>query len=115
MKASATGANYDLPGFSPSNLDIHFGGGGSSDHCNQYPNISKVQYARLAHELVRKPVGGNIVGYVATKGRNIGSVVRYDKITNDWVRGSHIEIFTMFKPDDKMEYYEKIKSYETGS
>ena len=97
------------------NLAIHFGGGGSSDHSDQYPKMTKEQYAQRAHELVCSPINENVQGYTATKGRNIGSVVRYDIKNNDWVRGFDSEIYTMFKPDDKLAYYEKIKDYETGS
>lgn len=48
------------------------------------------------------PVGGTIEGYV----NESGQVVRYDKESNDFVKG-HPErgIATMFKPARKLEYF----------
>ena len=114
-KLKATGENPDLPGFTNKNLDIHFGGGGISDHRNQYPNMTQEQYAQLAHALVRSAVTDTILGYLATKGKSVGTIVRYNVTTNDWVRGSSTEIVTMFKPTNGIEYFNKIKGYETGS
>jgi hypothetical protein len=110
---SALGANPDLPGFTQKNLDVHFGGGGYSDHSGDYPEFTKEQYAQRAQELVRSPVGGNVVGYLATKGNYKGSVIRYDTVTEDWVRSGKVGIRTMFKPSEKMVYFELIRGYET--
>ena len=111
-KLSATGANSDLPGFTAENLDAHFGGGGDSDHSDQYPGFTKEQYAQRAHDLVRSPVGGNIDGYIAAKGRYKDTIVRFDVNTGDWVRSGKLGIRTMFKPAEGALYFEKIKGYE---
>jgi len=110
---SALGANPDLPGFTPDNLNAHFGGGGDSDHSDQYPGLTKEQYAQRAHDLVRSPVVGNIDGYLATKGRYEDTIVRYDNTTGDWVRSGKFGIRTMFRPTDGAAYFKKIREYET--
>ena len=113
---SPTGANPDLPGFAQKNLDNHFGNGGKSDHSNQYPGFTKEQYAERAAALARSPVGDGIEGYMATKGRFKGSIIRYDTSLNDWVRTHPATgISTMFKPTDKASYFESINLAETGS
>ena len=83
---SATGTNPDIPEFSDKNLNRHFGSGLGSDHSGQYPGFTKEQYAQRAIELARKPVCNGIKGYKSTKGKYTGSIVRYDMLTNDWVR-----------------------------
>ena len=108
-----TDANPLLPGFTKPNLNNHFGSGLPSDHSNQYPNFSKEQYAQKALELVRSPVSNTIKGYKATRGLFIGSIVRYDTSTNDWVRGTSYGITTMFKPDEKSAYFKRISKLET--
>ena len=75
--------------------------------------ITKEQYAQRAHNLVRSPTSDTVDGYFATKGRYAGSVVRYDRNTGDWVRGGKVGIRTMFKPEEKVVYFEKIRGYET--
>jgi len=110
---SATGANSDLPGFTDENLNNHFGSGMPSDHAKQYPGMTKKQYAQKALQLARSPVGDMVEGYKASKGRHKGSIVRYDTSTNDWVRAWPNGISTMFKPDDKAEYFKRINEIET--
>lgn len=113
VELSAVGANLDLPGFVDSNLNRHLRGG-TSDHSDQYPQFTRVQYAKRAFDLVKSPVGDNIDGYMATNGRYKGSVVRYDRETKDWVRGGKSGIYTMFKPDDGDDYFERIRNIETN-
>ena len=56
-----------------------------------------------------------IEGYEATKGSKKGSIVRYNKVTNDWVRAfPETGVATMFKPVDKARYFERIRKIETG-
>ena len=62
--------------------------------------------------MARSPVGNTVKGYKASSGVNIGSIVRYDSATNDWVRAFPTTgVATMFKPSSD-EYYEFIKSME---
>ena len=100
---SSTGANPDLPGFTPKNLDKHFGSGFDSDHCFQYPYFSKQAYAQRAHDLIRSAVSENVLGYKALN----GDIVRFDESTNDFVKGSHKGIKTMFQPDEGTRYFER--------
>ena len=111
---NSTGANPNLPPFTEKSLDRHFGSGEKSDHSVQYPEYTKEQYAQRALELAQSEVGGDIDGYKATKGSNANSIVRYDKITNDWVRAyPSTGVATLFKPNNGHEYFQKIKGYET--
>jgi pyocin large subunit-like protein len=83
----AYGSNPDLPGFTASNLDEHW-----INHKNQYPGLTKAEYAQRAHDLVRSATDENILGYKTSN----GSVARYNKTTNDFVQGYKTGIATMF-------------------
>ena len=108
---SATGANPTLPGFTPKALDDHWIGG-KSDHSSEYTGFTKEQYAERALKLARSATDDNIEGYIATKGDYPGSIVRYNKATNDWVRAfPKTGISTMFKPK-RDGYFEFIKNKE---
>lgn len=107
-EVSVTGANVFKKGFSKKNLDEHWTG--KSAHKDQYPEYNKQQYAERALELIQMPVGGNILGY---KTKN-NEVARYDKASNDYVKGNpNIGIKTMFKPTNKEEYYYKWEKKES--
>lgn len=109
LKSSPKGKNTFKQGFSQSNLDRHWTGG-ESDHSDQYPEMSKEEYAQRALELVQMPVGNGIDGYVNAGGQ----VVRYDLETNDFVKGHPDRgIATMFKPKRKEEYF-KDRHLEEG-
>ena len=111
---SGPGANPGIPEMTARSIDRHFGGGGPSDHSAQYPGMTKAQYADRAASLARSPVGGDIDGYVATRGKFVGTVVRYDKNENDWVRAyAATGPATMFKPTVSAAYFEHIKKMET--
>ena len=76
------------------------------DHGEQYPGFTLEQYEQRALELIEEPVGGNILGHID----KVGVLIRYDKATNDFVKGLPIKgVFTMFKPDDGINYYETRK------
>jgi len=100
---SATGMNPNLPGFALKNLDKHFGSGFDSDHSGQYPELTKEQYAKRAHDLVRAAVNDHILGYKAAN----GNIVRFDESTNDFVKCGKNGIMTMFKPDEQTLYFER--------
>lgn len=101
-EVSATGENKFEKGFSKKNLDKHWDG--SSSHKNQYSGMTKKQYSERALELIQKPVGKDIRGYK----NKLDEVVRYDKKTNDFVKGNPSKgIKTMFKPADGEKYYER--------
>lgn len=106
---SGSGANTDIPPFSQSNLNDHWIGG-RSDHSSQYPNMTKEQYAQRALELVSSATDENITGYKASN----GAIVRYDRSTNDWVKGYTNGIATMFKPSDGVNYYNRTKKIDGG-
>ena len=106
---SAKDANKFRIGFTKKTLDEHWGG--SRDHSSEYPGFTKEEYAKRALELVQMPVGGNILGYMNDK----GLIIRYDKETNDFVKGHPKHgIATLFKPKNKEKYYLKQEK-ENGS
>lgn len=108
LKSSSKGENIFTRGFSKRNLDRHWEGG-TSDHSEQYPDLDKEGYSQRALDLVQMAVGGNIEGYANENGQ----VVRYDKESNDFVKGRPDEgIATMFKPTDGIEYYYRWKKRE---
>lgn len=105
---SAAGANKFERGFTPANLNKHWIGG-ESDHSEQYKGYTKGQYAQEALELVQKPVGGGIEGYLDKS----GLVARYDTATNNFVKGHPREgIATMFKPKAGIAYFNRRKKLE---
>jgi len=107
---SSTGVNEFKSGFSERNLDRHWVGG-ESDHSKEYKNYTKEQYASEALDLVQSTTNSTIEGH---KNKN-GQVIRYDKKNNNYVKGHpDVGIATMFKPKDGIEYYNKVKKYETG-
>jgi hypothetical protein len=108
-RLSASGANPHLPGFSHEGLDEHWIGG-NSDHSKQYPGYNKEQYAQEAHDLIRKPVGGAVLGYKGEK----GFIVRFDQGNGNFVKGDEHEIFTMFKPQKGKVYFHDRKREEKG-
>jgi len=105
---SPSGANPRLNGFTAKNLKRHFGGGGKSDHSGQYKGYTQAQYASRAERLVRSATSRNVLGFRATD----GSIVRYDRRTNDFVRSGDRGIRTMFKPTNGLVYFNrKFKEY----
>ena len=107
---SALGANKFDRGFSPENLDRHWGG--ISDHSKEYEEFTKEQYAQRALELVQSAADNKyIFGYKKAD----GTIVRYDIRTNDYVKGHpHNEIYTMFKPTAKSDYFHRMKKKDKG-
>ncbi len=105
---SATGANPTIPGMTQKALDAHWGG--MRDHSDQYPSFTREQYAERARALVRSPVGSNIDGYKAVN----GAIVRYDKVTNDFVKAFNTGVATMYKPEDGEAYFSRRMLKEGG-
>lgn len=102
---SATGANKFKEGFSKNNLKRHF-----KDHGAEYPGVGREEYARIALDLIQKPVGKDIDGYK----NGDGQVVRYNRKTNDFVKGKpDVGIATMYKPSDGAKYFERQKAKES--
>lgn len=98
---NSNGPHIFKKGFNKHNLQVHH-----ERHRNEYPELSPKQYQRRALDLVQKPVGGDIMGYKNDKGQ----VIRYDKKTNDFVKGHPDKgIATMFKPDQGIEYFNRQK------
>ena len=99
MITSPSGANtFIVRGFkNKQSLNNHW-----RDHGEQYPEFTLAQYEQRALELIESPVGGNILGHID----RVGVLIRYDKSMNDFVKGRPVKgIFTMFKPDDGINYY----------
>lgn len=98
---SAMGANRFEKGFSKQNLNVHI-----RKHGREYPELSKEEYAAKALDLIQRPVGGDIDGYV----NDLGQVIRYDCKNNDFVKGiPNVGIATMFKPRNGTAYFESEK------
>jgi hypothetical protein len=106
---SASGANPDIPSFTKKALDRHWGG--KRDHSKQYPGLDKDGYAKRALELAKMPIGGDIDGYKTPD----GSIVRYDKVNNDFVKAYPKGISSMYKPDDKEKYFKRAMKREGGT
>ena len=103
MNISANGENkFLVRGFkNRQTLMNHF-----KDHKEHYPHFTLEQYEQRALKLIESAVGGNILGHIDKS----GAVIRYDKSTNDFVKGRPLKgIFTMFKPDEGILYYETRK------
>jgi len=96
---SSTEANPTIPPMTQKNLDDHWGG--KSDHSDEYEGWTREQYSERATELARSATDENILGYKATD----GSIIRYDKLTNDFVKSGNTGIRTMFKPKRKEVYF----------
>ena len=104
---SASGANPELPEMTVESQKRHI------KHLREgksYPGMSLEKYVQKSAELARSPIGGDIDGYKAED----GSIVRYNKVTNDWARGRAIGVVTMFKPDLKEVYFEKWLELDKG-
>ena len=83
--------------FSKQKLNNHW-----SKHRKEYPRMTKDEYLQTAITLLESPVGGYIAGHMTAD----GTVVRYDKKANDFVKGKPDKgIYTMMKPTAE-GYYE---------
>jgi len=99
MAYSAVGENKNIQPMTQKNLNDHWGG--KSNHSDEYKGWTKEQYFNRATELARSAVGGDILGYKAPD----GSIVRYDRQTNDFVKSGDSGIRTMFKPKRGESYF----------
>ena len=99
-KADAIGSNTFSQGFSKRNLDIHY-----SQHKEEFPGLTKTQYAEKAKALIEQPVGGDILGHVKANGR----LVRFDSRDDTYVSGHpDVGIATMMKLNGGKERFEKL-------
>ena len=101
IEVSSTGSNiFKVKNFrSKQALNNHV-----SKHGKEYPGFTKEQYIKRALELIEQPVSGKILGH-KTKDNVL---IRYDKKTNDFVKGRPDKgIYTMFKPIEGQVYYDK--------
>ena len=106
---SAVGANPSIPSMAVQNLERHWGSGAKSDHSGQYPGFTREDYSKRAVELIRMATDENISGYRAQN----GAIVRYDRRTNDYVKGYRTGVATLFKPDDCERYYQRTRQKES--
>ena len=105
---SASGANPDILEMSESAQRRH------QKHLRpgkSYPGMSMDEYVEKSSALARSPVGGDVLGYQAED----GSIVRYNKMTNDWVRAHNAGVVTMFKPKRKEAYYNENMIEDGGA
>ena len=85
---------------SEKSLNGHF-----KSHGDEFTNISKEQYQKAAASLLAEPVSEDILGYETDNRR-----VRYDRENNIIAIGKigknkSVKITTMFRPDEKEDYY----------
>ena len=111
-KVSATGANVlKVKGFSSKQdlinhfvdkTNVHY-------HGSEYPGWTVSQYVARAVALAESPcTKGGIRGYATSTGQ----WVRYDPKTNDFVKADENGIYTMFKPKEGADYYERQRRME---
>lgn len=111
-KVSAQGRNeFKVKGFvNKQKLNNHWQNGRT--HQKEYERdgiFTKEQYEARALELVQSACGRNIVGYKT----RLNQICRYDKEKNDFVKGHPDKgIYTMFKPEKGLEYYEMFLESE---
>ena len=109
--ASAKGTNIFVRGFKNKQaLNNHWQNGRT--HQEEYIKdgiTTKQQYEARALELAQSPCSDNILGYKNAD----NEIVRYDVLKNDFVKGNpNRNIKTLFKPVDKMKYFEELKEKE---
>ena len=111
-EVSAKGANeFKVKGFgTKQKLNNHWQNGRT--HKDEYVKegiTTKEQYEARALELIQMPCGNGIDGY---KTKN-GKICRYDTQKNDYVTGRPDKgIYTMFKPSEGLEYFERMLKLE---
>ena len=97
------GKNISGAGFKGSSGKEHFEQRQKEGH---YTDLTQAQYESRAIDLMQKEVGGTIDGF-ETK---YGKIVRYDKITHDFVVGKPGEhVSSMFPLRGGQERFEKLK------
>ena len=74
-------------------------------HREDYPEIKTAEeYEAKALALIEMPVGGDILGHCDGH----GNVIRYNRVTNDFVKGNPAKgIRSMYKPVEGEAYYYK--------
>ncbi len=83
-------------------LDYHY-----EKHKDEYPNISKKEYAEIAKNLLNSDdESGKIQSYLRIR----GYIVKYDNSTNDFLVGTPDgKVVSMFRPRQGKRYYENDK------
>ena len=109
--ASAKGKNVFVKGFKNKQaLNNHWQNGRT--HQDEYKKdgiVTKAQYEARALELAQSPCSDTILGYKNA----LGEIVRYDTVKNDFVKSNpNRNIKTLFKPRDKLTYFEDRKREE---
>ncbi|WP_242948012.1 minor capsid protein [Clostridium baratii] len=75
-------------------------------HSNEYNNISAEKYLNLARNLLAADLNKDIDGFKSKE----GFIFKYNKETNDFAIGrADGKISTLFKPDEKLDYWEAQK------
>lgn len=109
--ASAKGVNIFVRGFKNKQaLNNHWQNGRT--HQEEYAEdgiTTKEQYEARALELAQSACSDTILGYKNA----LGEIVRYDTDKNDFVKGNpNRNIKTLFKPSEKMAYFERMRKLE---
>lgn len=108
----SSGANsFQVKGFAnKQKLNNHWKNGRAHNEEYKQDGITTAkQYEQRAVKLLESAVGGSIRGY-ATKD---GHICRYDVEKNDYAKGNPGKgVYTMFKPADGIEYYERLLESE---
>ena len=72
--------------------------------------FTESEYVKKASELARSQIGDDIDGYKA----NDNAIIRYNKITKDFVKSYDTGVATMFKPDGGADYFQRQKIKDGG-
>lgn len=79
-------------------------------HKAEFGEITKEQYLKIAQDVMKYPIGGNLLGYDLDNGRR----VRYDIKNNIIVIGNKNGFTTCFRPKEGIKYYEQNKKRDLG-
>ena len=106
LKSSQQNDTINYTGFSNvKTLNAHV-----KKHLDEYSGATKKDYVDRARELLNAPTSDSVLGF---RGNN-GKTYRYDVKNNDFAVGNkHGTIATLFKPKNKLKYWEgQVKKYE---
>ncbi|MCL2571878.1 MAG: hypothetical protein FWE11_05700 [Defluviitaleaceae bacterium] len=104
---SAIGANPSIPDMTPMSQARH------TKHLQagkSYPGMSMEEYVRKSGELARSEVGGDVDGYKASD----GGIIRYNRITGDWVKAYTTGVASMYKPKRGIDYFNDTRIEDGG-
>ena len=104
---SATGSNPAIPKMTIKAQKRH---GKHLRPGRSFAGMTVSEYAQKGMEFARLPTGGSIVGY---RGED-GCIVRFNKVTGEWVKAYTTGVATYMKPSAGKAYYDKWFDLDKG-